>query len=229
MRILLKFCYLFMMVLFVACGEGTKEKKPESETTNNEATIVIEPTTSIQKILFFGNSLTAGMGLEPEMAFPGVIQQYIDSLQLNYTVINAGLSGETTASGENRVSWLLNQKIDIFVLELGANDGLRGIPLKETRENLQAIIDAVKEKNPDTRIILAGMQIPPNMGPTYTADFKRIFPELAKKNNTALIPFLLEDVAGDPELNQEDGIHPTEEGQKIVAKNVWKVLAPMLK
>lgn len=216
------------MVLSVACGEGTKENKTERETTNSEVTTAIETNTAIQKILFFGNSLTAGMGLEPEMAFPGVIQGYLDSLELNYTVINAGLSGETTASGENRVSWLLNQKIDIFVLELGANDGLRGIPLHETRENLQAIIDAVKEKNPETRIILAGMQIPPNMGPAYTSEFKLIFPELAKKNDAALIPFLLEGVAGEPELNQEDGIHPTEEGQKIVAKNVWKILAPML-
>jgi len=218
-----------MVVLFVACGGATKEKKMEGEARNSELNNTIESTTKVQKILFFGNSLTAGMGLEPEMAFPGVIQGYLDSLQLNYTVINAGLSGETTASGENRVSWLLNQKIDVFVLELGANDGLRGIPLSETRENLQAIIDAVKAKNPDTHIILAGMQIPPNMGPSYTADFKRIFPELATKNNTALIPFLLEDVAGNPELNQEDGIHPTEEGQKIVAKNVWKILETLVR
>jgi acyl-CoA thioesterase-1 len=212
----------------VACGGGTKEKKPEGEAINSEVTSATESTTKTKKILFFGNSLTAGMGLEPEMAFPGVIQGFIDSLHLNYTVINAGLSGETTASGENRVSWMLNQKIDIFVLELGANDGLRGIPLEETRENLQAIIDAVLATNPDTHIILAGMQIPPNMGPAYTTDFKRIFPELAKKNNTALIPFLLENVAGNPDLNQEDGIHPTEEGQKIVAKNVWEILEPLV-
>jgi len=229
MRILLKFCYLFVVVLLVACGGANKEKKTLDEAENSEVNNTIESTDKIRRILFFGNSLTAGMGLEPAMAFPGVIQGYLDSLQLNYTVINAGLSGETTASGENRVSWLLNQKIDIFVLELGANDGLRGIPLHETRENLQAIIDAVKAKNPDTLIILAGMQIPPNMGPTYTADFKRIFPELAAKNNTSLIPFLLEDVAGNPDLNQEDGIHPTEEGQIIVANNVWKILESLVR
>jgi len=143
-------------------------------------------------------------------------------------VINAGLSGETTASGRNRLDWVLNQKADIFILELGANDGLRGIPLNETRLNLQAIIDAVKEKNQETVIILAGMQIPPNMGQEYTAEFKKIFPDLADKNKTLMIPFLLDNVAGIPDLNQEDGIHPTVEGQKIVAQNVWEVLEPVL-
>ena len=116
----------------------------------------------------------------------------------------------------------------MFILELGANDGLRGIPLNETRLNLQDIVDSVKEKNPDTVIILAGMQIPPNMGQEYTAEFRRIFPELADKNETLIIPFLLDKVAGIPELNQEDGIHPTVEGQKIVANNVWEVLEPVL-
>jgi acyl-CoA thioesterase-1 len=118
--------------------------------------------------------------------------------------------------------------VDIFILELGANDGLRGIPLNETRTNLQAIIDIVKEKNPNTQIILAGMQIPPNMGPEYTSEFKNIFKDLVEKNNTKLIPFILENVAGIPELNQDDGIHPTVEGHKIVAENVWVVLEDLL-
>ncbi|MGB7843912.1 MAG: arylesterase [Salinimicrobium sp.] len=179
-------------------------------------------------ILFFGNSLTAGMGLDQNEGFPAVIQEKIDSLGMEYIVVNAGLSGETTASGSNRVDWVLNQEVDIFVLELGANDGLRGIPLEETRKNLQKIIDVVREKNPDVKIVLAGMQIPPNLGPEYTSDFKRIFPELVEKNNIEFIPFLLEGVAGRPELNQEDGIHPTAEGQEIVAKNVWEVLKPIL-
>jgi acyl-CoA thioesterase-1 len=147
---------------------------------------------------------------------------------LDYTVINSGLSGETTASGKNRINWVLNQKIDVFILELGSNDGLRGIPLKETRKNLQAIIDAVLEKNAGTKIILAGMQIPPNMGEDYITEFKIIFPELAAKNELYLIPFLLKDVGGIPELNQSDGIHPTVEGQKILAKNVWTVLEPII-
>ncbi len=168
------------------------------------------------------------MGLDPEDAFPAVIQNKLDSLQLDYEVINAGLSGETTASGKNRLSWVLNQKVDIFVLELGANDGLRGIPLEETRKNLQAIIKTVQEKNPSTKIVLAGMQIPPNMGKEYTSEFRDIFPELAKKNKAALIPFLLDDVAGNSELNQDDGIHPTVAGQKIVADNVWEILKEMV-
>ncbi|GGD39912.1 arylesterase [Muriicola marianensis] len=179
-------------------------------------------------IIFFGNSLTAGMGLEPEQSFPAKIGDKIDSLGLDYFVVNAGISGETTASGESRISWLMREKVDIFVLELGANDGLRGIPLSETRENLQAIIDTVKNHNPEVKIVLAGMQIPPNMGPEYTTEFSSLFPELAEENEAYLIPFLLEGVAGNPELNQADGIHPTEEGQRIVAENVWTILKPIL-
>ncbi|MEG3659168.1 arylesterase [Arenibacter palladensis] len=179
-------------------------------------------------ILFFGNSLTAGMGLDPNEAFPALIQEKIDSLQLPYKVVNAGLSGETTASGKNRLGWVLNADIEVFVLELGANDGLRGISLEETRGNLQEIIDVVQEKNPNTTIILAGMQIPPNMGQDYTSEFKDIFPDLATKNNVGLIPFLLEDVAGNPELNQPDGIHPTAEGQKIIANNIWPIIAEII-
>jgi acyl-CoA thioesterase-1 len=229
MRTMLKFCYLFIAMMLISCGENapkTNKSDPEKQGVVADDKDAESPDT--KTILFFGNSLTAGMGLEPAQAFPGVIQQILDSLGLQYTAINAGLSGETTASGENRISWLLNQKIDVFILELGANDGLRGIPLFETRENLQAIIDAVRNKNPDTKIVLAGMQIPPNMGPEYTGEFRKIFPELAAKNNCYLIPFLLEDVAGIPELNQEDGIHPTVEGQKILAQNVWEILEPII-
>ncbi len=147
---------------------------------------------------------------------------------MKYQVVNAGLSGETTAAGKNRVNWVLNQDVDIFVLELGANDGLRGVPLEETRKNLQAIIDMVRAKNSETKIVLTGMQIPPNMGNEYTSGFRKIFPELAKKNDVYLVPFLLEDVGGNPELNQADGIHPTAEGHKILAVNVWNVLAPII-
>ena len=147
---------------------------------------------------------------------------------MSYKVINSGLSGETTAGGKNRINWVLNQDIDIFVLELGANDGLRGVPLSETRSNLQTIIDFVHQKNPKIEIILAGIQIPPNLGAEYTSEFKNIFPDLAAKNNLKLIPFLLEDVAGIPELNQNDGIHPTKEGHQILAKNIWEVLKDVL-
>ena len=224
MHTIIKFSYFLLFFLLLSCGDKAK-KQVESKTTES---VIDEERSSVETankvILFFGNSLTAGMGLDPEDAFPAIIQNKLDSLQLDYEVINAGLSGETSASGKNRLSWVLNQKVDIFVLELGANDGLRGIPLEETRKNLQAIIAAVQEKNPNTIIVLAGMQIPPNMGKAYTTEFRNIFPELAEKNNAALIPFLLDDVAGNPELNQDDGIHPTVAGQKIVADNVWAIL-----
>lgn len=229
MHTLLKLCYFFSLFLLLSCG-GKATQKPND--TSSEA---VDPSTEEtgkkddKTIVFFGDSLTAGLGLDPQEAFPAVIQDTLNSLGMNYTVINSGLSGETTASGRNRLDWVLNQKADIFILELGANDGLRGIPLAETRTNLQAIIDAVRQKNPNTKIILAGMQIPPNMGQDYTSEFRKIFPDLAEKNTLPLIPFLLEGVAGNPELNQEDGIHPTIEGQKIVADNVWAVLEDVVR
>lgn len=176
-------------------------------------------------ILFFGNSLTAGYGIDTRERFTSLIQARLDSLGYNYEVINAGVSGETTSTGSNRVGWVVErQEVDIFVLELGANDGLRGIPTKETEQNLITIIDKVKKIHPQTKIILAGMMIPPNMGPEYSNDFKNIFPDVAKKKNVTLLPFLLEGVAGDPKLNLADGIHPTPEGHKIVTENVWSVL-----
>lgn len=214
--------------MFLSCGENAKQEERVEEVETSTTEVSKETETDAKKILFFGNSLTAGMGLDPNQAFPAVIQEKLDSLGLNYEVINAGLSGETTAAGKNRVNWVLNQDVDVFVLELGANDGLRGVPVEETKKNLQAIIDTVRSKNPDTRIILAGMQIPPNLGPEYAGKFRNVFPELAEKNDIELIPFLLEDVAGNPELNQQDGIHPTAEGQRILAKNVWETLEPML-
>ncbi|MGJ8744844.1 arylesterase [Polaribacter sp.] len=185
--------------------------------------------TATKTIVFFGDSLTAGYGLEDvNDAFPGIIQQKIDSLDLKYSIVNSGVSGETTSGGKNRIDWVLHQKPTIFVLELGANDGLRGVPLQQSKENLQAIINAVKTKYPETIIVLAGMQIPPNMGPEYTTEFKNIFPDLAKKNDLYLVPFLLENVGGIARLNQSDGIHPTKEGHHILAKNVWTVLKPLL-
>lgn len=217
-----------MVVLFIlafSCTTPTAKNTDNVEALAEVVETPITPTDDRTKtILFFGNSLTAGMGLSPEEAFPALIQTVIDSLELGYTVVNAGLSGETTASGKSRLNWVLNQRVDVFVLELGANDGLRGIPLEETRANLQAIIEMVWAKNPDTKIVLAGMQIPPNMGQEYTTGFKTIFPKLAQENNIALIPFLLDKVAGMPDLNQPDGIHPTVEGHAILASNVWAVL-----
>ena len=179
-------------------------------------------------IIFFGNSLTAGYGLSPEQAFPNLVQQMISEKGLDYKVINAGLSGETSAGGLNRIDWILNQPVDIFILELGANDGLRGLPLEQTRENLQKIIDKTVSENPHVKIIIAGMMVPPNMGEQYGTEFIQIFSTLAEKNNAALIPFLLEGVGGNLDLNLPDGIHPNVDGHKIVAKNVWEVLEQIL-
>jgi acyl-CoA thioesterase-1 len=183
---------------------------------------------SQKHILFFGDSLTAGYGVAPGQAFPEIIKRRLDSLHLPYDVINAGVSGETSSGGRSRINWVLRQPVDIFVLELGANDGLRGIPVAGTTANLQAIIDAVKAKYPSAKIILAGMQVPPSMGATYATAFRNIFPTLAAKNKTALVPFLLQNVGGIPRLNQPDGIHPNPTGHRIVADNIWKYLKPLL-
>ena len=179
-------------------------------------------------ILFYGDSLTAGYGLSKEQAFPAIIEKILKEKGKDYNVVNAGLSGETSAGGLSRLDWILKQPVDIFVLELGANDGLRGLPLNQTENNLQQIIDKVKAKNPNVTIVIAGMMVPPNLGEEYATSFKAIYPKLAKRNNAQLIPFLLDGVAGDEKLNLGDGIHPNVEGHKLVAKNVLTVLMPIL-
>jgi len=179
-------------------------------------------------ILFFGNSLTAGYGVEPENAFPYLIQKRLDSMSLSYKVVNAGLSGETTASGVNRIEWVLREPVDIMILELGGNDGLRGIDPVESEKNLQKIIDLAKNNSPGIQVIIAGMEAPPNMGEAYVSKFRSIFQELSQLNKLPIIPFLLEGVGGEPSLNLTDGIHPNEEGHKIVADNVWQVLERIL-
>jgi acyl-CoA thioesterase I len=181
-------------------------------------------------VLFFGDSLTAGYGLtDPdEESYPAQVQKRIDAEHLPWHVVNAGLSGETSAGGLRRIDWVLNQKPDVFVLELGANDGLRGTATDVTSANLQGIIDHVRTRYPNTRIVLVGMRMPPSMGQDYADAFHALFPALAKKNGIALIPFLLDKVAAIPDLNQGDGIHPTAAGAKIVANGVFEVLRPIL-
>jgi acyl-CoA thioesterase I len=181
-------------------------------------------------IVFFGDSLTAGYGLPDPgtQSYPARIQGMIDAGHLHWRVVNAGLSGETSAGGLRRIDWVLNQKVDAFVLELGANDGLRGTATEVTQANLQGIIDRVRLKDPEAPIVLIGMRMPPNMGQDYAGAFQALFPALAKKNGTALVPFLLEGVAERPELNQGDGIHPNPSGAALVADNVWKVISPIL-
>lgn len=206
-----------LSVLLFSCGGKTNETENQSASDSTE----ISQSTDQKVILFFGNSLTAGYGIDPEDAFAGLTQAALDSLGKDYKVINGGLSGETTAGGLSRLDWFLEEEPYLFVLELGGNDGLRGIQLSETKKNLLAIIDKVRAKYPNTKIILAGMQIPPNMGQEYTDEFKTIYPAVAQEKNVTLIPFLLEGVAGNPDLNLPDGIHPTEAGHKIVFGTIW--------
>lgn len=212
-----------LFLLLVACSPAKKDETAQGVPRENRETASDEKT-----ILFFGNSITAGYQLDMSEAFPALVQERLDSLDLPYQTVNAGLSGETTASGDSRVDWVLKSPVDIFVLELGANDGLRGISTDETRKNLRSIIQKVWNKYPDCKVILAGMMIPPNMGPDYTQGFKQIYPDLAKEFDLDLIPFLLEGVAGNPDLNLDDGIHPTAQGHEILLENVWKVLEPVL-
>ncbi len=221
-----------LLILLTTCAEdaGQDGQAAEQAARQKDGQMSEPGETEVEKpvIVFFGNSLSAGYGLEPEQSFPALIQQRLDSLGYDYEVVNAGVSGETSSGGNARVDWVLRHPVDIFVLELGGNDGLRGIPPEETRANLQSIIDKVRAKQPEAEIILAGMEAPPNMGPEFTGAFRRLYPELAAANDVHFIPFLLQDVGGEPQLNQPDGIHPNAEGARIVADNVWKVLEQVL-
>jgi acyl-CoA thioesterase-1 len=199
--------WMVVMVLWAAVALGAAETK---------------------SVIFFGDSLTAGYGVDPDEAYPALIQQKIDKEGLKWRVVNAGLSGETTAGGLRRLDWILRQPVDVLVIELGGNDGLRGIAPTTTRTNLEAMIARVRQRFPQVKVVLAGMQMPTNMGPEYTRAFAAIYPDLAQASGVVLIPFLLEGVGGDPTLNLPDGIHPTPEGHKIVAETVWRTLQPLL-
>ena len=216
------FYFIFLLAVWLASCSASTEKKQAEE--GNQ----VVATPANKTILFFGNSLTAGYGIDPEESFAGRIQTRLDSLKKEFRVINGGLSGETTAGGLSRLDWFLEEEPYLFVLELGGNDGLRGIALTETKKNLLAIVDKVQAKYPNTKIILAGMQIPPNMGQEYTEEFKAIYPAVAKEKNIELIPFLLEGVAGNPDLNLPDGIHPTEEGHRLVMETLWPYISKAL-
>ena len=187
-----------------------------------------QPTES-PTILFLGTSLTAGYGLDPEQAYPALIQERIDAAGLGYRVINAGVSGETSAGARRRVEWLFQQPVSVLVLETGANDGLRGLPPDSLRANIQAIFDQARRLRPSVALVLLGMRMPPNYGRAYTRQFESVYPELARSNQATLVPFLLEGVGGVNALNQPDGIHPTAEGQRRLAETVWRVLEPVLR
>jgi acyl-CoA thioesterase-1 len=180
-------------------------------------------------LVVLGDSLAAGFGVEPREAYPARLQQRIDDAQLPFTVVNAGVSGDTTAGGLRRLDWVLRNPADVLLLELGGNDGLRGLAPESTRSNLVAIIGKARAKNPGCRIVLAGMLMPDNMGEAYNRKFQAIFPEVAQEQLVGLIPFLLAGVGGVPELNQPDRIHPTAKGHELVTSNVWTVLEPVLR
>lgn len=180
-------------------------------------------------IVFLGDSLSAGSGVQPAQAFPALIGEKIRERGLPYEVVNAGVGGDTTAGGLRRLDWLLQRKIDVLVVELGGNDGLRGLPIGNIRSNLQAMIDKAKAKQPDVQIVIAGMQMPPNVGAEYAEQFRQVFSDVAKQNHATMIPFLLEGVGGLREFNQPDLIHPNPTGHRMVADVVWKTIEPLLK
>lgn len=213
-------------ILFFSCNSSSQKENQNKRKANKEVNKSKKNKKKI--IVFFGDSITEGYGLDKSSAYPAVLQEKIDSLNLNYEVVNAGLSGETTSAGVERVDWVLKQPIDIFVLALGGNDGLRGIKPQKSKESLLQIIEKVKKNNKQVDILLAGMEAPPNMGEEYTTEFRNIFKAIAEEQKLTFLPFLLENVGGEKELNQADGIHPNEKGQKTVANNIWKYLKTML-
>lgn len=229
------YCNNNKMLLFVLCiilfSCNDKQVKPKEvvKENSNKTNIIKESTEDAKKtIICFGNSLTAGYGLDIKESWPSLLQNRIDSLDLGYKVVNAGISGETSSGGLNRIDWVLNQKVDIFILELGANDMLRGLDITMTEKNLKGILESVHKKNPGIPIIVAGMLAPPNMGEAYETQFKGIYKSLATDFNGELIPFFLNGVAGVDSLNLGDGIHPNAKGQYIVLENVWQQLKKVI-
>lgn len=218
-----------LMLGLLAGGCGREDAAPQAGVADGDNATTALPQGTEPTIVFLGTSLTAGLGLDPEQAYPAVIQRKLDSAGYRYQVINAGVSGETSAGALTRIDWILRQPPALLVLETGANDGLRGQSPESVRQNIQAIIDRTRERSPGTTIVLAGMQALPNLGGDYVRRFIAIYPELAARNQVALVPFILDGVGGVDSLNQSDGIHPTPSGQRMVAENVWKVLEPLLR
>jgi acyl-CoA thioesterase-1 len=205
-------------------GCGTEERAPALDDAPPA------PTTGERgRIVFLGTSLTAGLGLDPDQAYPALIQRKIDAAGLRFEAVNAGVSGETSAGARRRVDWLLRQPAAVLVIETGANDGLRGLEVDSLGSNIQAIIDHAERQSPKPAIVLVGMRAPPNLGSSYSRRFERVFAEVARQNDLPLVSFLLEGVAGRAALNQADMIHPTAVGQQRMAETVWEVLEPVLR
>ena len=219
---ILRYLSIFGLVAGLFGCEQPSKEPPESTTPPVS-------TADRPSVVFLGTSLTAGLGLEPEQAYPALIQQKIDSAGLPFRVVNAGVSGETSAGARRRVDWLLREPVAVLVLETGANDGLRGLPPDSVRANIQAVFDRAKAISPPPKLVLVGMRVPTNYGRAYTERFQAVYPELARENGARLVPFLLDGVGGVPRLNQPDGIHPTAAGQRVMAETVWRVLEPVLR
>jgi acyl-CoA thioesterase-1 len=220
-----------VVALSAACGGSTDTHPQPAETTPATTEVApaapARPVDNRPRVVVLGDSLTAGLGLSPEDAFPALLQQKVDAGGLNYQVVNAGVSGDTSAGGLSRLDWALEGDVKVMVVALGGNDGLRGLPTSELSKNLSTIIERAQARH--IAVVIAGMEAPPNFGQSYIRDFHQVYPDLAKKYGVPLVPFLLQGVAGIDRLNQRDGIHPTAEGARTVADNVWTVLRPTLK
>jgi acyl-CoA thioesterase-1 len=212
---------LGLVASLLGCEQASRDAEEDLPPTT--------PPSERPSVVFLGTSLTAGMGLEPEQAYPALIQRKIDSAGLDFHVVNAGVSGETSAGARRRIDWVLREPVSVLVLETGANDGLRGLPVDSLKANIQAVFDRARALDPPPRLVLIGMRIPPNYGLAYTGRFHAVYRDLARQNGAELVPFLLEGVGGNPSLNQADGIHPSAEGQRLMAETVWKVLEPLLR
>ena len=223
-----RYATVAVLVALVACGRGRDGVSPPESESGGAGAGGTSPAASAPVIMFVGTSLTAGLGVEPDQAYPALIQQKIDSAGLNYRVVNAGVSGETSAGALRRIDWLLREPVAILVLETGANDGLRGQDPDSIRANVQAVIDRVHVTQPQARVVLVGMNSMPNLGRAYSSRFEGVFPALARANELPIVPALLAGVGGVDSLNQPDGIHPTPEGHRRLAANVWQTLLPLL-
>jgi len=219
------------MVMIGALGIGACQRDPATRDAAAPASAAVtapaaKAPAARPRVVALGDSLTAGLGLTPELAWPALVQQKISAAGLDVEVVNAGVSGDTTAGGLRRLDWALDGDVKVLVLELGANDGLRGLPIDQMRDNLSQIIRMAKGRG--ITVLLCGMEAPPNFGPEYTRDFRKAFVELAEDHDIAFIPFMLTGVAGDSALNQADGIHPNEEGTRRVADLIWQSLQPLI-
>jgi acyl-CoA thioesterase-1 len=227
-------CAVLALVAVVACSAAPgKDKAAETSAVarrseSKPATPATAASSGRKQILFVGTSLTAGLGLEPDSAYPMQIQRKIDSAGLPFDVVNAGVSGETSSGLIDRLDWLLRGQFALMIIETGANDGLRGIAPSVVKTNLEAALTRIKAKRPDARLLLVQMEALPNLGPKYAAEFHEVYPAVAKAEGVSLLPFLLTDVAGHRELNQADGVHPNYKGERIVTANVWNGLRPVL-